>query len=233
MHIKLFITINNWINNVLWRALDSRICGKLGTVLCRNLWTSATQPVTITSATWQGQNWIVKSITSFANKCRKTATRYPLIMPRTKRQYMKYQRFLCLGFEESIFCIGVLGVDVLSLAFYHDILQTEWINWTAKMECCHNTHVYNTQVITNIWIEPAKRVGLITTYLDDTDYWHKQQEEWLSWLRRSVSALLFLIFPGGAAPQLAPLGGPAFWCCWYKELVSYIIMSTYWVFRFG
>ena len=40
--------------------------------------------------------------------------------------------------------------------------------------------------------------------------WHKQQEEWLSWLRRSVSALLFLIFPGGAAPQLAPLGGPAF-----------------------
>ena len=55
--------------------------------------------------------------------CRKSniSGGYPVIMPRTKHQWMKCHWFLCFGFggwgfgvEESIFCIGVLGVGVLS-----------------------------------------------------------------------------------------------------------------------
>ena len=82
---------------------------KLATVLCRNLWTLVTQPVTnelqfiavtITSenrtVTGSEMNSLINNIKS-ANKCMKTETRYPVIMPRTKRPCMKCHGSLCLG----------------------------------------------------------------------------------------------------------------------------------------
>ena len=51
---------------------------------------------------------------------------YPVWMPRKKRQSMKCHWLLCLGvgvlgLGEAFFCIGVLGVDILTLAFCPEI----------------------------------------------------------------------------------------------------------------